>query len=393
MTVKILFWLLTGIILYTYFGYTVILMIINLLRRMIQTRGTIVKIDELPEISLVIAAYNEKDIISAKMSNIESLDYPGEKLKVIWVTDGSDDGSVELLKRFENITLLHQEKREGKSAAINRAMKKVSTPVTVLSDANTMLNREALIKVAEGFADGKVGCVAGEKRIYQARAANAANAGEGSYWRYESMIKRLESGTGSAIGGAGELIAFRTSLFKDIPPGIINDDFTISLDIIRQGYRVKYCPEAFATEKGSRNMREETRRKVRISSGGIQILARNLDILNIFRYGFYTFQYISHKVLRWTVVPLSIIPVFIVNILIILKGDSPADIYLITFWLQSIFYLLVVTGGLLSNLAVRIKLIFLPYYLFSMNHATIVGIIRYLSGGASPLWERSGRMT
>ena len=392
MILKILFWLFVGIILYTYIGYTVILLIINIIKRKGSLTNNNIPDSELPEVSLLIAAYNEKDIIVEKMKNISCLDYPSNKLKIIWVTDGSGDGSPELLKTYPGTEVYHQELREGKSHAINRAMKFVKTPIVIFNDANTMLNEMSIRHMTKLFMDPATACVSGEKRIISDRTGNAVSAGEGAYWKYESYIKKLESRVNSAISGAGELFGIRTELFENIDERVINDDFYISLSIIQKGYKVKYSSLSFAIEKTSLNIREELKRKVRIATGGIQSLAMNLKLLNPFMYGFYSFQFISHKVLRWTVVPFAFILIFILNLSIILLQPAEQDIYTLAILLQSLFYLMVAAGAILQNTHLRIKILFLPFYLSIMNLATLWGMLNYFTGNYSASWEKAERM-
>ena len=154
-------------------------------------------------------------------------------------------------------------------------------------------------RLYSAFANPKVGCVAGEKRIAVQDKPNAASGGEGLYWKYESALKRLDYRLYSAVGAAGELFAIRTSLFEQMPPDTLLDDFILSLRIAMRGYKIAYSKEAYALESASLNMREEEKRKVRISAGGLQSVWRLRGLLNIFRYGILSFQYISHRVLRW----------------------------------------------------------------------------------------------
>ena len=163
----------------------------------------------LPELTLFITAYNEEDVVDDKMRNSLSLDYPADKLHILWITDGSNDRTNERLSHWPQATVLYQPQREGKTAALNRGIRFVTTPLVVFTDANTHLNREALREIVRAFANPKVGCVAGEKRIALQDKDNAASGGEGLYWKYESALKQLDSRLYSAVGAAGELFAIR----------------------------------------------------------------------------------------------------------------------------------------------------------------------------------------
>jgi cellulose synthase/poly-beta-1,6-N-acetylglucosamine synthase-like glycosyltransferase len=376
MTLRLLFWIFISVIFYSYIGYTLILMLMVAFKNLRPGKKmTETNVYE-PEVTLLVPAYNEKGCIKNKIANSLELDYPKDKLKLVWVTDGSDDGSPEELRRYGNVTVLHEKERKGKINAINRAVKYIKSPIVAFSDANTNLNRNSIREIVKIFSDGSVGCVAGEKRIVILKKEKAVIAGEGLYWQYESLIKRLESQLNSVMGAAGELFAVRTDLYQEIREDTILDDFTISLEVAKKGYKIKYAPDAYASESGSLTIGEELKRKFRIASGALQTLHRMKEILNIFRYGMLSFQYISHKVLRWAFVPFSFIIMLVLNIVIVF---------------QLFFYLMVVVGALMNNMKIRMKLIFVPYYMFIMNYAMVYGMVRYISGKQSVKWEKAKR--
>jgi len=391
MTIRLLFWILLFIIIYAYLGYTLILLIIVLFKKLLANQKLPAHDNFEPEVTLLVAAYNERDCIENKIRNSLELNYPKEKLKLVWVTDGSDDGTPQKLRQYKNVTVLHEEVRKGKINAMNRAVRYIKTPIIIFSDANTNLNRNSVREITNIFRDKSVGCVAGEKRIITLKKEKAVGAGEGIYWQYESVIKSLESQLNSVMGAAGELFAIRTELYDNVKEDTILDDFTISLEIAKKGYKIKYAPDAFASESGSLSIKEELKRKYRIASGGLQTLFRMTEILNVFKYGMLSFQYFSHKVLRWTLVPFSFILIFLLNLIIVFTQDINSDLYLYFLYVQLIFYLLILIGALLSNMKIRLKIIFIPYYMFIMNYAMIKGILRYISGSQSVKWEKSKR--
>ena len=189
--VKILFWFLLFIVFYAYIGYGIVLYVLVKLKRI--TAGTKPAIPDAayePEVTLFIAAYNEKDFVAEKIRNSRELDYPADKLHMVWVTDGSDDGTPDELKKYEGVTVHHLPQRNGKIGAMNRGMQFVKTPVVVFCDANTMLGRESIRRIVKLFSNPQVGCVSGEKRIFSKDKDAAAGAGEGLYWKYESKIGR-----------------------------------------------------------------------------------------------------------------------------------------------------------------------------------------------------------
>ena len=387
-TIEIAFWILLGIVFYTYLGYGIVLFFMVRIKRLFKKeKPTQINALELPHVTLLIAAYNEQDYVKAKVENTLQLNYPAEKLHQIWVTDGSNDETPERLKVYPEVEVLHKPERSGKIAAMNRGIKFVKTPIVIFSDANTLLGLESIMKIVEMFSDPKVGCVSGEKRIFNAQEEAASAAGEGIYWKYESTLKRWDAELYSAVGAAGELFAIRTELYNEVEGDTILDDFIISLRVAMQGYKIDYNPEAYAQETASANVKEELKRKIRIAAGGIQSVVRLYPLLSIFKYGMLSFQYISHRVLRWTVTPVALLFVLILNIFLI----SVSTIYAVLMVLQVFFYFSALTGWILENKKLKVKIFFIPYYFFIMNYAVFMGFGRYLKKSQSVNWERAKR--
>lgn len=390
---KITCWILLFIIVYTYVGYGILLYAIIKIRRFLKI-GKNTPIDESfqPEVTLFIAAYNEKDYVAAKMKNTLSLDYPKDKLHIVWVTDGSNDGTPDLLKGYPNTTVHHLDARNGKIGAMNRGMQFVKTPIVIFSDANTNLGKESIKRIVKLFSNPKVGCVSGEKRIVDKESDVASGAGEGLYWKYESTLKKWDAELYSVVGAAGELFAIRTSLYRHVEKDTILDDFMISLRVAQDGYTIQYDPEAYAIETASANVKEELKRKIRISAGGIQSIVRLKSLLNVFKYGTLSFQYISHRVLRWSLTPLCLVLLIpVLTILAIDEGFFSFSLYTLFFWLQNLFYAAALLGWFLENRETRIKILFIPYYFFIMNLSVILGFFRYINNTQSVNWERSKR--
>jgi len=345
--------------------------------------------NDLPNCTLLIAAYNEENFISEKIRNTLALEYPEGKLEILFITDGSSDRTPEILKEYPEIKLLHQKERKGKVAAMHRAMEYVHTEIVIFTDANTLLNKDALIKISRHYADEKVGAVAGEKRVHFDVKADAGAAGEGFYWKYESLLKKWDSELYSTIGAAGELFSVRRNLYSAVTEDTILDDFMISMLIAGKGYRIVYEPDAFAVETASENISEELKRKIRIAAGGIQAIVRLKALLNIFRYGILSFQYISHRVLRWTITPFLLFTVLILNIVIV--SQTKEIRFLILLIGQQFFYLLALIGLVFEKRELRLKIFFIPFYFCVMNYAVIAGIKRYLWKQQSAVWERATR--
>lgn len=386
---EFLFWILLFLVFYTYVGYGIVLVMLVKIKELFT--GKQKKDNELyePPVTLFVAAYNEKDFIESKVENSLSLDYPKEKLQLLFVTDGSDDGTPELLKKYPEVTLLHKDERAGKIGAINRGMNEVSNPIVIYSDANAMLNKDAIRAIVERYKDPKVGCVSGEKRIYQKEKDDASGAGEGLYWKYESFLKQMDDRLYSAVGAAGELFSIRTELHQHVEKDTLLDDFIISLRIAQKGYKIAYEPNAYASEAASASIQEEMKRKIRISAGGIQSIVRLASLLNIFKYGILSFQYISHRVLRWTITPIALLLLLPVNYMLL--NENVTGLYQFLFYGQVIFYSFALLGWYLENKQIKVKILFVPFYFFFMNLCVFLGFFRYLKGNQSVLWERAKR--
>ncbi|MCK9617785.1 MAG: glycosyltransferase family 2 protein [Lentimicrobiaceae bacterium] len=393
LVLKITFWILAFIVFYSYLGYGMLLFVLVKLKKIIST-NTNNKYDDSyePEVTLFVAAYNEKDYVARKVQNIYELNYPKEKVKQIWVTDGSNDGTPELLAQYPNIKVYHQPERAGKIAAMNRGISFVDTPIVIFSDGNTLLGKDSVREIVRLFSNPKTGCVSGEKRIFSNTKDTAATAGEGIYWKYESKLKKWDAELYSAVGAAGELFAIRTNLYTKVEHDTLLDDFIISMRIAKQGYVIQYNPNAYAIESSSANVKEEMKRKIRISAGGIQSTLRLKELMNPFRYGLLAFQFVSHRVLRWTIAAFSLPILFLLNfIFAVWEGFFSLHLYSVLLYLQLLFYALALCGWYLENHKIKIKILFIPYYFFIMNLCVFLGLDRYIKGKQSVNWEKAKR--
>lgn len=393
MILKLLFWILFFLLFYTYLGYALVLFVVVRLKKIFFSAEKTPRTDYEPEVCLFVTAFNEKDYIHQKVENSFQLDYPKEKIQYVWVTDGSDDGTPDLLKEYTELEVYHQPKRRGKMHAMNRGMQFVKAPIVIFSDTNTLLNKEAIREIVAQFSNPEVGCVAGEKRIIEKESDAAAAAGEGLYWKFESWVKKMDAQLNSAVGAVGELFAIRRELFEEVETDTVLDDFIISLRIAQKGYKIAYTPNAYAEETASLNVKEELKRKIRIAAGGIQSLSRLSGLLNPFKYGVLSWQFISHKALRWTMAPVSLFLLIFINGWIIGQNNSWTDpgFFTFFFWFQVLCYLLAAVGWFFENRKIRFKLLFVPYYFVSINYAAIRGIFRYFRKKQPASWEKSKR--
>ena len=379
-----IFWIGVIVVLYTYVGYGIVIFLLSkLIKKQDGKRSRFV-----PDVTMVIAAYNEEFFIENKIRNTLSLDYPSHKFHVFFVTDGSSDRTPELIRKFPQVTLFHDPQRKGKIHAVNRVMKYVKSPIVIFSDANTFLNTDAVKNIVRHYADPQVGGVAGEKRIFKKAEDNASGAGEGLYWKYESFLKKKDSDVYSVVGAAGELFSVRTELYQAPEENIIIEDFYLSLSIAAKGYRFIYEPDACATETASESVSEEWKRKVRICAGGFQAMGKLIHLLNPFKYGMLSFQYISHRVLRWTLAPFFLPLILLANLFLAFAGNY---FYMATLLAQIAFYFLALIGYLNREKNIAIKGFFVPYYFCVMNFSVYAGLARFIKGKQSVVWEKSRR--
>lgn len=373
-----LFWLCMAIVVYTYVGYGIVLYLLVFVKRLATKAKPLADItdDRLPEVTLMVCAYNEEDIIAEKMDNTRRLDYPSDRLHLVWVTDGSNDNTNVLLSAYPEVKVIYFPERRGKAAALKHGIKEIDTEIVMMTDANTMLNPEAVREVARLMQDPKVGCVSGEKKVMARSDSDEAAQGEGLYWKYESTLKRLDSELYSAMGAAGELCVIRRQLMTDIPDDTLLDDFIISMEIVKKGYKIAYTSNAYAMEYGSADLHEESKRKRRIAAGGLQSCWRLRSLMNPLRHPVVAFQFVSHRVLRWTITPVCLFALVPLNTLLVLSGEG--IVYTIIWILQILFYASAAAGVRISK-----------YFIF-MNLNVFRGMA-YLFNNSTGMWEKAKR--
>jgi len=393
----LIFWISLFIVFYAYLGYGFLAWLLVKIKKSLGMAYPVPDESEfLPAVTVVIPAYNELDYIEEKLQNTLALNYPAYLLHIFFVTEGSNDGTTEFVedqtRLNPRIKFLGGNERRGKVSAINTVMHHITTPITIFTDANTTLNPLSIKMIVRHFNDPQVGAVSGEKRIRTLQTDTAAGAGEGLYWKYESFLKKLDTELYTVVGAAGELFAVRTELYEEVEKDTLLDDFMISLRIAQKGYRVIYEPEAYAQERPSHSMQDEQKRKVRIAAGGFQAIYRLRQLNNIFRYGMLSFQYISHRVLRWAVTPFLLPIILFLNLLLTVSGtQSSRRFYLFLLVGQVIFYTAAYFGYYFENRSRRIKWLYVPYYFTFMNWCALLGYNRYRKGIVTGAWEKSRR--
>ena len=390
---KTAFWICAFLVFYTYLGYGMLLWLLVRLKRIVSGKAERKALPaddaELPEVTFMVCAYNEQDVVDMKMKDIHQLDYPKDKLHITWVTDGSSDNTNERLKAYPDVNIIFSPERKGKTAALNHGLSLIKSEITVMTDANTMVNTGAIREIVRLMQDPKVACVAGEKRVMARHEGQAAAEGEGLYWKYESALKRMDSELYSAMGAAGELNAIRTTLYEPMPENALLDDFVMSMRMVDKGYKIAYTSDAYAKEYGSADLQEESKRKRRIAAGGLQSCWWLRKMMNPFRKPVVAFQFVSHRVLRWSITPFALMALIPLNVaLVMMKAGT---IYTASWILQIVFYLTALCGYLLENKGHRSKLLYVPYYFLFMNMNVFAGIPYLYSHRGGGTWEKAKR--
>lgn len=369
--------------LYNYFIYPIFIILLSKLKKdeHIELIGEKFKY---PRVSFIIAAYNEERVIHNKIENTLAIDYPEDLLQIIVVSDGSNDLTEKSVKDFsgQGVISLHQDERNGKSAALNRGVNIANGEIIIFSDANNDFNKSSIINLVKHFSDPKIGAVTGAKHIYKNNEREAA-IGDGLYWKYESKIKEAESCIGSITGAEGEILAVRKSIFKPIDASLINDDAAITFDVVRSGYRIIYEKNAKAYEEASKNLIDDFNVKVRMSAGGFQTLSKEKGYL-FSSLSWFSFTFISHKILRW-IAPFLLLVIFITPFFLISRMDMK-----IILALQLIFYSLSFFGWVNRGKKLN-SFIYIPMYFSVMNCALFMGFFRHISNNTKTVWKKAER--
>ena len=378
-----LFWISGGLILYTYIGYPVFLFILSFFKSPHRTKDP----NNLPPVSMLIAAYNEEVILEEKLRNCLSLNYPREKLEIIIGSDGSNDRTNEIVQQYEEqgIRLISYPIRRGKAAVLNNIVQMAQGEILVFSDANTIYSPDALMLLVQHFGDTWVGGVCG-RLVLLNQAGKSENRGEQIYWGYENYLKYLEGKIKTVVGANGAVYAIRKKYFKPLPcDKAIMDDFLIPLSIVQQGYDVVYDRDAVAYEFVAPNMKSEFKRKARIGAANFHGIREILPLLNPTR-GFIAIGLWSHKIIRW-IVPFLLITIFMANIYIL----ELAPLYKALFAIQVFLYGLGFIAWILDRLNIPLPLLGYPYYFVVVNLALLAGFVKFLTRSQKPVWARVDR--
>jgi cellulose synthase/poly-beta-1,6-N-acetylglucosamine synthase-like glycosyltransferase len=374
------FWGAVAVLAYTYAGFPLLVLARAAVRPRPYRTG-----DVRPPVSVLIAAHNEATAIGPKLESVLAAAYPGGRREVIVASDGSDDGTEEVVRRYEDrgVRLLALP-RVGKAAALNRAIAVATGEVLVFTDANSALEPDAVTALVRPFADPTVGGVAGDQRYRRRGDEAAVTGGERRYWDFDRLLKVAESRAGNAISATGALYAVRRELVGEVPEGV-TDDFATSTGVIAAGARLVFAPDAVAWEPVAASGEVEFGRKVRVMTRGLRGVLVRRELLDVRRHGFYTVQLVSHKVLRrLMVVPLAVLAV-----------ASPA------LWRRGRLYRLATVGqvlfygagaaGLLAGSSGRRRgrhrLLAIPAFFCLVNAASVKACWNLVTGRRIDRWE------
>jgi poly-beta-1,6-N-acetyl-D-glucosamine synthase len=388
----LIFWISCFFILYTYLVYP---LMIGLMAWIFSKPDAYIEL--YPPITFMIPAYNEEKYISEKLENTLSLDYPAEKIQILVVADGSSDDTVKKVESYRErgVELSYIPDRNGKMAAIVRAMNDVRGEIVIFSDANNMYDLQSVRELILPFSDPQVGGTTGAKFIIE--DGRDLSSAEGLYWKYESFIKKSESSLDSCVSSVGEILAIRRSVFVVPTERIINDDHYIILKILRQGYRVIYTPLARSFEKVSQTARDEVERRTRMNVGLFQTIAMSGQLLP-FKRPLLVWQIFSHKYSR-AFVPFAMLLAFFSNLAILpsfraeefRQNTLISSVMLLCFILQLIFYILALIGTRYKSGGWLGRLFYLPVFLVNSNYATLGGFFNFLAGRQTHIWKRVNR--
>jgi len=370
---------------YVYMGYPILLFLLN---NIFPKRKTL-KADITPSVALFVSCYNEQDVIEKKILNCLNLDYPKEKLEYIFISDGSEDETDDIIKRFstQGIRLVRQEGRLGKTSGLNLAMPETNAEIIVFSDANAIYDEQAIRQLVRSFNDPEVGYVVGAA-LYTDGEENSAAKSEDTYWQYEMAMKKMETNLHSVVGGDGAIYAIRKSLFDPLDREDIND-FVNPLQIIAKGYRGIFEPDAKCFEETAGDFDKEGKRKERIVNRSFRGLMKVKEVMNPLKTGFFSLEVISHKLLRWLVPAFLLVATF-GCLYLSFKGMPFFNVMVI---LGIVFLWLAGIGQMKSKSANIPSIFYYPYYFILVNTRSLLGIIAALKGNIQITWSSPRQKT
>jgi cellulose synthase/poly-beta-1,6-N-acetylglucosamine synthase-like glycosyltransferase len=392
LTAFLLAWLVISVLLlgYTLVGYPLLVILLASLRPASRRTSRIS-----PSVTVIIPAFNEEAVLAEKLESVLALDYPPDRMQILVADDGSEDATAAIARSYQGrgVELYAYTARRGKVAAMNETALQARGDIVVFTDADVLCPPDSLQCLVNPFADERVGCVTAGHRIRQ--AGSSAGFANDLYWRFESLLKASESRLHTTVAASGHMLAVRRSLVEPIPPGIVIDDFYRALTVLRRGYRVVYEPAAVCWQRPTVSMADEITRRRRMTAGRYQVMAAMGEFLPHLS-PMARFQVISHKFTR-PFLPILAIIIAATNLALLLipwASRPPRILWMglmVMALAQGLFYILALAGFILDRLRIKSGPLSLPYYLVSANLGALQGLVTYLSGRQSVLWEQAKR--
>lgn len=374
---QIIFWLCAGLLAYVYVGYPLLTWFISKVRPRPVAFGAVE-----PAVTVLITAFNEEAAMRHKIENTLAIDYPKQKMEILVASDGSTDRTDDIVHEFasQGVKLLRVEGRQGKTATQNAAVERSRGEIILFSDSTTDYSPDVFQRILPSFADNTVGCVAG-RLVYLDQSGSNVGKGLRNYWNYETFIKTAESGTCSLIGASGCLYAVRRDAYEPMYPEACSD-FLICTNLYRRGLRSVFEPAAVCFEQTNRNARDEMQMRIRVISQTFTDLWRNRDMMNPFKSGFFAFELVSHKLMRYAV-PIMLVGLLVSSALL----DPFSSFYAVAMVLQAGFYGMALVAWLLEHAGRPLTLLAMPLYFVLANLASVIAFYKFLSGQRYAQWQ------
>ncbi len=377
---ELLFWFAVSLLAYVYAGYPLLMTLFAVRRARPEPPAD----PMYPPVTVIVTVYNEAARIEGRLDNLLSLDYPRDRLEIFVGSDGSEDATVELARRYApfNVRVFAFAFRRGKASMLNDLIPRASGAIVVLADARQQYAPDALKTLVAGFIDPSVGAISGELILGDVPQGSAVGAGVGLYWRYEKHIRRVESRVDSAVGATGAIYALRRELFEPIPADTVLDDVLIPMQIVKSGHRVLFEGRAQAFDCVPATGREEFTRKTRTIAGLFQLIAAQPWLLSPLGNRLWL-QVLSHKVLR-LFGPVLLVGAFVASAML-----AELLFYRIAMVAQVAFYTAALAGAAAKTRGRVPRLLSLPYTFCLLNLATMVAFWRFAVAGQNVTWERA----
>lgn len=383
LSIKIMFYFGAFLIIYTYMGYLLLLMLMSKFVKQSSSQESMV--DE-PKVSLIISVYNEENVIESKLENTIALNYKRNRLEIVVVSDGSTDKTNDIVRKYkdENVVLRHYGGRIGKTACLNQAVPHTTGDIIVFSDANSKYDKNAIKEIVKPFVSDDIGFVTGSTK-YISKSKDAVTESVGIYSKLEKLTKMFESKIGSCVGADGAIFAIRKKLFKTLRASDIND-LVIPLNIIKHGYRGVLADNAFCIEDTAGTTKGEFARQVRITTRTIRAIFNTIELINPLKYGLFSFELFSHKVLK-LLVPIFLLIVFITNLLLVSQGT----VFIVLLAAQLSFYLMAYISCRGLGGPFHFSIMSATCTFTTVNLAIFWGWVKFFQGESFTTWQPVNR--